>query len=202
MDASVNPKQRVKVVRLHEDFTRADWRDWHFSANLAAMETNDPQPAGRHRISDAFHLLGWLLVTFAAAALGGLFMPGEWYAQLKKPAWNPPNWIFGPVWTALYSMMAVAAWLVARRGGWMAQRRALGWFLVQLALNAMWSPLFFGLKNPAFAFVEILLLWLAILATLRAFWMVHRPAGTLLLPYLAWVSFAAVLNFTLWQLNK
>ena len=84
----------------------------------------------------------------------------------------------------------------------MAQRRALGWFLVQLALNALWSPLFFGLKNPGLAFAEILLLWLAILATLRAFWMAHRLAGTLLLPYLAWVSFAAVLNFTLWQLNK
>lgn len=178
------------------------WRDQHFHANLAAMETNDTQPAGRHRLRDAFRLAGWLFVTFAAAALGGLFMPGEWYAQLKKPAWNPPNWIFGPVWTTLYTMMAVAAWFVARRGGLMAQRRALGWFLVQLILNALWSPLFFGLKNPALAFAEILLLWLAILATLRAFWMAHRLAGTLLLPYLAWVSFAAVLNFTLWQLNK
>lgn len=166
------------------------------------METNNTQSGSWHRVRDAGHLAGWLLLTLAAAALGSFFMPGEWYAQLKKPAWNPPNWIFGPVWTVLYALMAVAAWLVWRRGGWRSQRRALGWFLGQLALNALWSPLFFGLKNPGLAFAEILLLWLAILATLWAFWMTHRLAGTLLLPYLAWVSFAAVLNFTLWQLNK
>ena len=147
-------------------------------------------------------LAGWWLITFAAAALGGWFMPGEWYAQLKKPSWNPPGWIFGPVWTALYTMMAVAAWLVWRRGGWAVQRKALVWFLVQLVLNALWSPLFFGWKNPGLAFAEIVLLWLAILGTLLAFWKAHRAAGALLLPYLAWVSFAAVLNFTLWQLNR
>lgn len=150
----------------------------------------------------ALGFAGWLLLAFAAAALGSLFMPGEWYAQLRKPAWNPPAWIFGPVWTALYAMMAVAAWLVWRRGGWAAQRKPLGWFLVQLGLNALWSPIFFGLKNPGLAFAEMVLLWLAILATLRAFLTVQRSAGALLLPYLAWVTFAAVLNFTLWQLNQ
>lgn len=144
---------------------------------------------------------GWLLLCFAAAAMGGLFMPGEWYASLKKPSWNPPGWIFGPVWTALYTMMAVAAWLVWKRGGFSAQRRALALFLAQLALNAVWTPLFFGLHRPGVAFAEILLLWLAIAATLTAFRPVSRVAAWLLAPYLAWVSFAAALNYALWRLN-
>lgn len=144
---------------------------------------------------------GWLLLCFGAAALGGLFMPGEWYASLKKPWWNPPGWIFGPVWTALYTMMAVAAWLVWKRGGFPARRRPLGLFLAQLALNAAWTPLFFGLHRPGLAFAEIVLLWMAIAATLLAFRPVSRVAAWLLAPYLAWVSFAAVLNFTLWRLN-
>jgi tryptophan-rich sensory protein len=131
-----------------------------------------------------------------------MFPPGEWYAQLRKPTWNPPGWIFGPVWTALYTMMAIAAWLVWRRGGFAVRRVSLGLFLLQLLLNALWSPLFFGLHNPALAFVEIVMLWLAILATLLAFWKVRRGVGLLLAPYLAWVSFAAVLNFTLWRLNS
>lgn len=148
-----------------------------------------------------FGLIGWLLLCFAASAVGALFMPGEWYAALNKPAWNPPGWIFGPVWTALYAMMAVAAWLVWQRGGFAVQRRPLGLFLAQLALNALWTPLFFGLRQPGVAFAEIILLWLAILATLLAFRPVSRAAAWLLVPYLAWVSFAAVLNGTLWRLN-
>src|SRR5512137_502575 len=143
-------------------------------------------------------LAGWLLVCFAAATMGGLFMPGEWYASLKKPSWNPPGWVFGPVWTALYSMMAVAAWLVWRQGGWGKQRKPLLLFLAQLALNALWTPLFFGWHRPGVAFAEIVLLWLAIATTLAAFRPVSRAAAWLLVPYLAWVSFAAALNFTLW----
>lgn len=142
-------------------------------------------------------LAGWLALTFAAASLGALFLPGEWYASLKKPSWNPPAWIFGPVWTTLYTAMAVAAWLIWRRGGWAAQRRPLLLFLLQLALNACWTPIFFGLHRPDLAFAEIVLLWLAIAATLAAFYSVSRAAGWLFMPYLAWVSFAAVLNFTL-----
>lgn len=149
----------------------------------------------------AFGLMGWLLLCFAASAMGALFMPGEWYAALAKPAWNPPGWIFGPVWTILYAMMAVAAWLVWQRGGWAAQGRPLRLFLVQLALNALWSPIFFGLHEPGLAFAEMILLWLAIGVTLVRFWRVHRAAAWLLVPYLAWVSFAAVLNGTLWRLN-
>lgn len=152
-------------------------------------------------VKNILALFAWLLACFAAAASGAMFMPGEWYAALNKPAWNPPGWIFGPVWTALYVMMAVAAWLVWRRGGFAAQRRPLGWFLAQLVLNALWTPLFFGLRQPGWAFAEILLLWLAILATLLAFRSVSRAAAWLLVPYLAWVSFAAVLNGTIWRLN-
>ena len=146
-------------------------------------------------------LCGWLLLCFAAASPGAVFMPGEWFAALKKPSWNPPGWVFGPVWTALYAMMAAAAWLVWQRGGWKEQRKPLLIFLAQLALNALWTPLFFGLHRPGVAFAEIVLLWLAIVATLVAFRPVNRTAAWLLVPYLAWVSFAAVLNGTLWRLN-
>lgn len=158
------------------------------------------EPAMSHS-QTAWGLCGWVLLCFGAASLGAVFMPDEWYASLKKPSWNPPGWVFGPVWTALYTMMAVAAWLVWKRGGFTEQRRALTLFLVQLALNAVWTPLFFGLHRPDVAFAEILLLWLAIAWTVMSFWPVHRAAAGLLCPYLAWVSFAAVLNGTLWRLN-
>lgn len=146
-------------------------------------------------------LAAWLAVTFSAALLGGLFMPDEWFASLQKPSWNPSGWIFGPVWTTLYTMMAVAAWLVWRQGGWGKQRKPLLIFLAQLALNAAWTPLFFGLHNPGLAFLDIVLVWLAIIATISAFWRVHQTAAALLTPYLAWVSFATFLNFTIWRLN-
>ena len=147
-------------------------------------------------------LLGWLVVCFGAATLGAVFMPGDWYATLKKPSWNPPGWIFGPVWLALYPMMAVAAWLVWKRGGFAAQCRPLTLFLVQLALNAAWTPLFFGLHWTGVAFAEIVLFWFFIAATFAAFRPVSRAAAWLLVPYLAWVGFAAVLNFTLWRMNS
>ncbi len=147
-------------------------------------------------------LIGWIVLCFSAAAFGSQFMPGEWYASLKKPTWNPPNWIFGLVWSALYTMMAVAAWLVWRRGGFKLNQLPLSLFLTQLFLNSLWSWLFFGLKNPALAFGEIVLLWLGIGATIIAFWPKQRTAAWLLVPYLAWVSFASVLNFTLWQMNR
>jgi translocator protein len=144
---------------------------------------------------------GWLVATFAAAAMGSFFLPGEWYALLHKPVWNPPNWIFGPVWTALYTIMAVAAWLVWKRGSFARQRVALSLFLLQLLFNALWSPLFFGLQSPGLAFVDLLALWLALLVTVAAFWKAHRLAGAMLLPYLAWVTFAGALNFAIWRLN-
>ena len=143
------------------------------------------------------------LACFLAAGLGSLFTMislGTWYTALVKPSWNPPSWIFGPVWTVLYGMMAVAGWLVWRRGGPRA-RTALQLFAVQLVLNVGWSAVFFGLQMPGLAFAEILALWVAIAATLRTSWRVSRPAGILLVPYLLWVSFAAVLNFAIWRLN-
>ena len=158
--------------------------------------------ARRSPARSALALIGWLFLSFSAAALGGLFMPGEWYAGLQKPSWNPPNWIFGPVWTALYAMMAVAAWLVWKRGGFARQRPALSLFLLQLLFNALWSPLCFGAKNLGFGLADIVLLWVALLATVVAFWKACPLSGVLLVPYLAWVTFASALNFTLWQLNR
>ena len=146
----------------------------------------------------------WVLICFAAAGLGGLVTAPNipnWYAQLAKPAWTPPDGVFGPVWTLLYAMMAVAAWLIWRQAGLVAARLPLGLFAVQLAFNSLWSILFFGLHSPGAAFVDIILLWAAILATLVAFWRQSRWAGGLLIPYLLWVSFATVLNFALWRMN-
>lgn len=147
-------------------------------------------------------LAGWLIACFAAAAIGSFFVPGDWYAELRKPSWNPPAWVFGPVWTVLYILMGIAAWLVWLRGGLGGQWRAISAFLVQLLLNAAWSPLSFGMRSPGLAFVDILLLWVALLLCTRLFWKTCPVAGALLLPYVAWVTFAAVLNYTIWQLNR
>lgn len=145
----------------------------------------------------------FLALSFGAALVGSQFLPGAWYAALAKPSWNPPSWVFGPVWTVLYVMMAVAAWLVWRTaGGWRPARLALGLWLVQLILNAAWSWLFFGLRRMDLALAEIVILWIAILGCVILFWRVRPLAGALLLPYLAWVAFAAVLNGTLWWMNR
>jgi tryptophan-rich sensory protein len=145
--------------------------------------------------------VGWLVVTFAAAAVGARFLPDAWYARLRKPSWNPPNWIFGPVWTLLYLLMAAAAWLVWRRYGITGAIVPLAIFVLQLALNAAWSWLFFGQHRLGAALIELAVLWIAILITLVLFWTREALAGALLLPYLAWVTFAGVLNWTLWKLN-
>lgn len=147
-------------------------------------------------------LAGWLAGSFAAGWIGSRYMPGEWYASLAKPSWNPPNTVFAPVWTLLYTLMAVAAWRVWRQAGFTGAGPALGLFIVQLALNALWTYLFFGLHRPDLAFLDIAVLWLAILGTGILFWRTDPTAGALMLPYLAWVSFAACLNFALWQLNR
>jgi benzodiazapine receptor len=143
----------------------------------------------------------WLGVCFAAAWFGAHFPPGEWYLGLLKPSLTPPGWVFGTVWTLLYTMMGLAAWLVWKRKGYAAASRSLWLFLLQLGLNALWSYLFFGLKNPGLALLDIVALWLAILATLIAFFRHYRLAGKLLLPYLLWVSFAIYLNLQFWRLN-
>jgi tryptophan-rich sensory protein len=146
-------------------------------------------------------LPAWIALCFVPALSGAAFPPGAWYAELNKPGWNPPNAIFGPVWTGLYLLMGVAAWLVWSRDGFRGARLALSVFLLQLVLNGLWTVLFFGLRSPALAFADILLLLVAIGATMILFWR-HTPlAGGLLAPYLAWVVFATVLNFQLWRLN-
>ena len=146
-------------------------------------------------------LIGWILLCFAAAAAGAAFTTGDWYILLNKPSWSPPGWVFGPVWTLLYTMMAIAAWRVWKLGGFTQQRRPLTMFLVQLALNAIWTPLFFGLRQLGLAFVEIIVMWFAILATIIMFRRVSPAAAWLLVPYLLWVAFASVLNGVLWWMN-
>ncbi len=143
-------------------------------------------------------LIGFIVVTFIAPLFGAISPPGDWYASLNKPSWNPPGWLFGPVWMMLYLMMATAAWLVWKRCGW---GKALGFYGVQLALNAAWTPIFFGAQQPGWALVNIIAMWLAIGVTMVAFFRVSKAAGWLMVPYLVWVSFAMVLNYTLWRMN-
>lgn len=147
-------------------------------------------------------LLGWIVLTFLAPAAGFRARPGEWFRGLTKPAFNPPSWLFAPVWTALYILMAIAAWMVWRRGGWEEQALPLSLYLVQLILNAAWTPLFFGAHRIGLAFVEIVLQWCAIAATLISFSRVDRLAAWLFLPLLLWVTFALALNFEFWRKNR
>jgi translocator protein len=150
-------------------------------------------------------LLVLIVICFAASGVGGAVTYPQienWYAALAKPSWNPPDWIFGPVWSVLYLCMAVAAWLVWRQRGVAGALGPLTLFGVQLILNMTWSWLFFGLHSPGAAFAEVLLLWVAIAATMTAFWFRSALAGLLFVPYLAWVSFASLLNFAIWRLNS
>ena len=159
--------------------------------NPARPESNAPK--------QLVALVCWVLLAFAASASGALFSPGDWYAGLTKPAFNPPSWVFGPVWTLLYLMMGVSAWLLWRRAGFASA--AIKLWLAQLALNATWTPVFFGAHEMGWALVVIIAMWAAILATIVAAWRVSKPAALLLAPYLLWVSFATVLNAALWHLN-
>jgi tryptophan-rich sensory protein len=143
-------------------------------------------------------------ITFAAAAIGSAVTATSvdgWYRTLHKPAWNPPGWVFGPVWTILYCLMSIAAWLVWRKAGWTGARGALSLYFLQLAFNVGWSVLFFGLQSPGLALVEIAWLWLLIVATIVAFRMHSGAAAWLMTPYLAWTTFAALLNSQLWRMN-
>ncbi|MEZ6132054.1 MAG: TspO/MBR family protein [Planctomycetaceae bacterium] len=146
-------------------------------------------------------LVGFMLLSFAAAAIGSQFSPGEWYRSLQRPDLAPPNWVFGPVWTVLYLMMAVSGWVMWISSTGTARRLCTAVFVAQLCLNAAWSALFFGLHRPDWAFFEIVVLWLAIVATIVLFRRESTAAAWLLVPYLAWVSFAAFLNYGFWTLN-
>jgi tryptophan-rich sensory protein len=147
-------------------------------------------------------LLPFLLGCFVAACSGAFFRPGAWYEQLAKPAWNPPNWLFPPAWTVLYICIAIAGWLVWRRVGLAAAGPAFTVYAIQLLLNAGWSAVFFGMQRLDWAFAELALMWLAILATIVLFAPISPAAAILLLPYLAWVTFAGALNLTIWQMNR
>lgn len=151
----------------------------------------------------ALGLAGWLAASFIAGGVGAAAtaQAASFYGQLIQPPWAPPAWLFGPVWSTLFVMMALSAWLVWREHGSRGASAALTLFVAQLCANALWSWLFFAWHLGAAALAEVLLLWLLIAATMLAFWRLHRLAALLLAPYLAWVSFAAALNLSLWRLN-
>ena len=148
-------------------------------------------------------LVFWLAVTFAAAGAGGVASANAagFYQSLSRPDWAPPPWLFGPVWTVLYLMIGIAAWLVWRERGFAGARAALSLFLIQLAANALWTWIFFAWRRGALAFAEIVLLWVLIVATMLTFWRIRRIAGALFIPYLAWVTFASALTYCVWMLN-
>lgn len=164
------------------------------------QEDQELPPSKRKQIVG---LLAWLTISFVASGVGAVasMQAAPFYGQLVQPIWAPPPSVFGPVWTILYTLMGIAAWLVWRADGLRKARAALSLFLVQLAVNALWTWLFFAWSLGALAFADIVLLWLLVIATLVSFWHIRPLAGVLLIPYLLWVSFAAALNFSLWQLN-
>lgn len=158
------------------------------------------------KIPNILKLLIAIVISELAGIIGSLFTASsvrDWYTTLVRPDFAPPSWVFAPVWTTLFALMGIAAFLVWKKG---LDRKdvkiALGIFIGQLVLNTLWSILFFGMQNPGLAFVEIIILWLAILATIISFGKIRKVAAWLLIPYILWVSFASVLNFSFWQLNK
>jgi len=157
----------------------------------------------RSPLAQALGLAGWLGVVFSAAAVGAAASvdAGSFYAQLNRPAWAPPASVFGPVWSALYLLMGLAAWWVWRDRGAGRLRLASTLFILQLLANALWSWLFFAWRNGPVAFAEVLLLLALVAATMAVFWRISRFAGFLMLPYLVWVAFASALTWTLWQRN-
>lgn len=167
------------------------------------MGRADSVQRGRMRSTPAIYvlcILGCVAVGGASAFVGG--STGVWYATLKKPSWTPPGAIFGPVWTALYTLMGVALAGVITKGGTAAgKRRAIGLFAAQLAANFAWSVLFFRLHSPGGAMLDIVALWLLIGLTIAAFWSVRDWTGVILLPYWAWVTFASALNAAIWRMN-
>ncbi|PWB53302.1 MAG: TspO protein [Candidatus Methanoperedenaceae archaeon] len=157
-------------------------------------------------VSDSIKIIASITICLFAGFLGSVFTTPAiptWYATLIKPSFAPPNWVFFPVWTTLFVMMGISLYLVWRNGLEDKQvKKALVIFAVQLILNVLWSAVFFGFRSPSGALVEIFVLWISIVFTIRIFMKVSRTAGLLLLPYLIWVSFAAFLNFMIWRLNS
>jgi tryptophan-rich sensory protein len=143
----------------------------------------------------------FIALCLSAGMIGSRYTPGQWYEGLEKPPWNPPSFVFAPVWTMLYILMGFAAWLVWTNGKKGERLVPMSVFTMQLALNALWSYLFFGIHRPDLAFIDIVVMWILICATIIMFRRVKRSAGILLIPYLVWVGFASALNFQLWRLN-
>ena len=146
--------------------------------------------------------LGFILLVVAVASTGAFFKPGSWYESLHKPIWTPPSLLFPIAWTILYFLIAISGWWVWRNFGFTGAQAGMTFFAIQLVLNAAWSWLFFGLHRMDLAFLDIVLLWLAILGSIISFYAVQPGAAYLLIPYLVWVTYAAALNFVVWQLNK
>jgi len=163
------------------------------------MTTSDDQASQISKARGLAALSVFLVLSFAAAGTGYFFPPGQWYGELQRPEFAPPNWVFGPVWTTLYILIALAGWLVWRQTGPRSGLIAL--WLVQMGLNALWTPLFFGLHWLGLALVEMALLWVAIAACVLRFRPVSPAAAWLMMPYLAWVTFAFALNLGFWSLN-
>lgn len=156
------------------------------------------------KINSWMKLIAAIVFCQMAGLIGSLFtftaIP-TWYAQLNKPFFNPPNWVFGPVWTMLFTLMGISLYIIWTKKQNKKTRQAINIFLVQLVLNTLWSILFFGLKSPTLAFIEILILWFAIYTTIAHFWRLSKPSAYLLVPYIAWVSFASLLNLAIVILN-
>jgi len=161
---------------------------------------------GSSRLREVLRLVVSIVVCQLAGGLGAIFTTPAiptWYASLEKPAFQPPNWLFFPVWTTLYTLMGIAAFLVWRKGlGQRQVRVALGIFAIQLALNTAWTIIFFGLYSLFGAVIAIVFLWIAILINIVTFWRISKVAGALLIPYILWVSFAGILNYSVWMLNR
>lgn len=157
------------------------------------------------RLRDFLELICALFITQSAGFIGAIFTANSvttWYTTINKPIFNPPSWVFGPVWTMLYLFMGISLYLVYKQGvNTRHVRIALGVFAIQLLLNTLWSMLFFGAQNPQLAFFEIIILWIAIFATIATFYRISKLASYLLIPYLLWVSFASILNAAIWMLN-
>jgi len=169
---------------------------------IKTRETSLQMPFARNHGGVA--LAAFIGLTYLVAAVSSIFTVTAiptWYAALAKPFFNPPNQVFGPVWTVLYTLMAVAAWLVWRRPDSPLRRTGLLWFGIQLGLNFIWSFVFFSAHQIGLAVIEIVLLWIAIAGTMVIFFRLSKPAGWMFVPYLAWVTFASVLNFAIWRLN-
>jgi len=162
------------------------------------MTTTEPRQS-RRPLATGLALATFFLLSFAAASTGYFFRPGDWYDDLNAPIFAPPNWLFGPVWSVLYIFIALSAWRVWRRVGWASPLIRL--WLIQLTLNALWMPLFFSLHWLGLALVELGLLWAAIAVCIIRFQPVSNTASWLLVPYLAWVTFAFALNLGFWWLN-